>query len=177
MLQSFASFVNQSGGEYTSPKIGAGLPLALRQSRHPMLERLGDASVVPNDVAMGLTTNFQIVSGPNMAGKSTYLRQTALICLMAHVGCHVPAEVATMPLLKRIFTRIGSADSLETNDSSFSVEMRETNYILRNLGPSALVLVSSSVAWTWRYNVVGPIGRNSSCEVPLRPKWCGISGR
>lgn len=71
MLQSFCTFVNQSGGEYTCPKIGPNMPLALRQCRHPMLEKLGDASVVPNDVSMALSTNFQIVTGPNMAGKST----------------------------------------------------------------------------------------------------------
>ena len=97
--------------------------------------------VVPNDVGLYLSSNFQIISGPNMAGKSTYLRQTALICLMAHIGCHVPADQATMPLLYRVFTRIGAADSLQTNGSTFACEMRETNYILRNLGPASLVLV------------------------------------
>ena len=106
-----------------------------------MLERFGNVTVVPNDVCISHSTNLQIVTGPNMAGKSTYLRQTALIVLMAHVGCHVPAEAATVPLLRRVFTRIQTGDSMQTHGSTFACEMRETTYILRNLGPPALVLV------------------------------------
>ena len=122
--------------------MGEGAPLVIKRARHPLLEAQGEASVVPNDVALTHATNFQLITGPNMSGKSTYLRQTALITLLAHIGCHVPAEAATIPLLHRVFTRIGSSDSLESNGSTFACEMRETTYILRNLskGPS-LVLV------------------------------------
>ena len=234
MVVSFCRFVQMQGGEFAVPRLGADMPLVLKASRHPLLERLGDTSVVvrcgrsrsersdaaacpnqpwqrecdrdvfvvpagkttapcrdtpaagrsqPNNVAMTPTSSFQLITGPNMSGKSTYLRQTALICLMAHVGCHVPAEYASMPLLSRIFTRIGASDSLETNGceptvrkpsaqahmakcippslpsslppslpaslsvepslatATFACEMREVNYILRNLGQPALVLV------------------------------------
>ena len=93
-----------------------------------------------------------------MAGKSIYLRQTALVVLMAHIGCHVPAEVATIPMLERVFTRIGASDSIEANGSTFACEMREASYILHHLGKPALVLVDelgrgtsnrdgSSLAW------------------------------
>lgn len=83
----------------------------------------------------------QLITGPNMSGKSTYLRQTALTVLLAHIGCHVPAEVATVPLLHRVLTRIGMSDSLETNSSTFTCEMRETSYILKSLGRPCLVIV------------------------------------
>ena len=106
---SFANFVRSSGATYARPKMGVGAPLILKQGRHPLLEHFGEVSLVPNDVGITHATNFQLVTGPNMSGKSTYLRQTALIVLMAHVGCHVPADAATIPVLQRVFTRIGES--------------------------------------------------------------------
>ncbi|EOD30919.1 hypothetical protein EMIHUDRAFT_462781 [Emiliania huxleyi CCMP1516] len=102
----------------------------LLEPRQPRIA--GEHSAVPNDVFVTPACNLQLITGPNMAGKSTYLRQVALICLMAHIGCPVPAEDAQVPLLQRVFTRISTSDSLETNASSFVSEMRETSYILRN---------------------------------------------
>ena len=141
MLGSFATFVSASGAPYARPCMGDGAILVLKQCRHPLLEAQGDTSVVANDVMITHACKFQLITGPNMSGKTTYLRQSALIVLLAHIGCHVPAEAATVPLFRRVFTRIGSSDSLETNGSTFACEMRETTYILRNLGEPSLVLV------------------------------------
>lgn len=117
----------------------------------PLLEAQGDVSLVPNDVAITHATNFQLVTGPNMSGKSTYLRQVALNVLLAHIGCHVPADAATLPLLRRVFTRIGASDSLETGGSTFACEMRETTYIIRNLGaPYAHALPRRALPFAWR---------------------------
>ena len=142
-LQSFAFHVLSTGGApFARPRMGDGGTLLLKQARHPILEAIGEAAVVPNDIMITHATNFQLITGPNMSGKSTYLRQAALAVLLAHCGCHVPAEAATIPLLRRVFTRIGASDSLESNGSTFACEMRETTYILRNLGDApSLVLV------------------------------------
>lgn len=132
-LASFATFAHQSGASYVRPKMAVGGPLALKQSRHPLLEALAEREVVANNVAISHASNFQLITGPNCAGKSTYLRQAALVVLMAHVGIHVPADYATIPVLDRIFTRVGSSDALETSMSTFACEMRECSYILAYL--------------------------------------------
>ena len=157
MLGSFATYIRQSGSAFARPLMGEGCGLTLKKGRHPLLEAQGD-TVVANSVNLQHATHFQLVSGPNMSGKSTYLRQTALAVLLAHIGCHVPAEAATVPVLHRVLTRIGASDSLESNGSTFACEMRETTYVLRNLGKPSLVLVDelgrgtsnrdgSSLAW------------------------------
>ena len=143
VMSSFATYVRLSGGTFARPVVsdGANTALVFKQARHPILERFGEHSLIANDTCATSSANFLLVTGPNNAGKSTYLRQNALLCLMAHVGCLVPAAQAHVPLLRRVFTRIGSTDCLESCTSTFASEMRETTYVLRNLGPSALVLV------------------------------------
>ena len=141
MLIAFATYIQSTGGSFVRPKMGVGAPMVLRRCRNPLLEAQGDCAVVPNSVNISHATNFQLVTGPNMSGKSTYIRQAALVVLLAHIGCHVPAEAATLPLLHRVFTRIGASDSLESGGSTFACEMRETTYILRNLKQPSLVLV------------------------------------
>lgn len=141
MLASFATYVRESGSAFVRPTIGESDELVLKASRHPLLERLGEHSAVPNDVFMTPACNTQLITGPNMAGKSTYLRQVALVCLMAHIGCPVPAEEAEIPLLQRVFTRISTSDSLQAGASSFVSEMREASYILHNLRNDAAALV------------------------------------
>ena len=143
MMASFATYVRLSGGSFARPTVsdGANTALVFKQARHPILERFGEHSLIANDTCATSSANFLLVTGPNNAGKSTYLRQNALLCLMAHIGCLVPAAQAHVPLLRRVFTRIGSTDCLESCTSTFASEMRETTYVLRNLGPSALVLV------------------------------------
>jgi DNA mismatch repair ATPase MutS len=143
MMVAFGAHVKLAGGDWARPHMDgtASASLVLKQARHPILDRFGEHSLVANDVYATPASNFALITGPNMAGKSTYLRMTALVCLMAHVGCLVPASQANLPLLSRVFTRIASSDCLESCTSTFAGEMRETTYVLRNLGPPALVLV------------------------------------
>jgi DNA mismatch repair protein MutS len=96
---------------------------------------------VPNDLALDEQQRMLIITGPNMGGKSTYMRQAALIVLLAHIGSFVPAESATIGIVDRIFTRIGSSDDLASGRSTFMVEMTETANILHNATPRSLVLM------------------------------------
>ena len=109
--------------------------------RHPVLERMLGTRFVPNDLELGTTGTLALITGPNMAGKSTFIRQTALIALLAHVGSFVPAENATIGILDRIFTRIGSADELHSGQSTFMVEMTETANILHHATKHSLVIL------------------------------------
>jgi DNA mismatch repair protein MutS len=111
--------------------------------RHPVVEEVlaGSAPFVPNDVALDHDRRMLIITGPNMGGKSTYMRQTALIVLLAHIGSYVPAKSATISIVDRIFTRIGSSDDLAGGRSTFMVEMTETANILQNATRHSLVLM------------------------------------
>ncbi|MFN3368385.1 MAG: DNA mismatch repair protein MutS [Thermus sp.] len=120
---------------YTRPRFGDRLHI--RGGRHPVVERR--TSFVPNDLEMA--HQLVLVTGPNMAGKSTYLRQTALIALLAQIGSFVPAEEATLPLFDRILTRIGASDDLAGGRSTFMVEMEEVALILREATEKSLVLL------------------------------------
>jgi len=109
--------------------------------RHPVVEQVSDAPFIPNDVRLNDARRMLIITGPNMGGKSTYMRQTALIALLAHVGSYVPARRAVIGELDRIFTRIGAADDLASGRSTFMVEMTETANILHNATEHSLVLM------------------------------------
>jgi DNA mismatch repair protein MutS len=106
-----------------------------------VVEQVSDAPFIPNDVRLNDTRRMLIITGPNMGGKSTYMRQTALIALLAHVGSYVPARRAVIGELDRIFTRIGAADDLASGRSTFMVEMTETANILHNATEHSLVLM------------------------------------
>lgn len=109
--------------------------------RHPVVETVADTPFVPNDLELNSDRRMLIITGPNMGGKSTYMRQTALIVLMAHIGSYVPAEAAMIGPIDRIFTRIGASDDLASGRSTFMVEMTETANILHNATSSSLVLM------------------------------------
>ena len=131
-------------GRYVRPELVAAPVLELEASRHPVLERLmpGGERFVPNDVSLDADTRqLLIVTGPNMAGKSTVMRQVALTALLAHAGSFVPAKRARVGLCDRIFTRVGAADNLGRGRSTFMVEMIETASILRYATRSSLVLL------------------------------------
>ncbi|XP_065646680.1 mutS protein homolog 4 isoform X6 [Hydra vulgaris] len=115
--------------------------LALKQSRHPVLDRMSSLPIIPNDVYASDVSNFILITGPNMSGKSTYLRQIALLQIMAQCGSFVPAEYASFRLTNQIFVRIGSDDDIETNCSTFKLEMKEMNYILQNIRDDSLLIV------------------------------------
>ena len=128
---------------YVRPEITGDGTLDIIEGRHPVVEQTMDESgFVPNDTHMNNdSSRMCIITGPNMAGKSTYMRQVALIALMAHIGSFVPAKEARIPIVDRIFTRVGASDDLASGQSTFMVEMSETAYILRNATARSLVIL------------------------------------
>lgn len=115
--------------------------LDINQGRHPVVEQVLDGTFIPNDVMLDTAQKMLLITGPNMGGKSTYMRQTALIALLAHMGSYVPAESARLSVLDRIFTRIGASDDLTSGQSTFMVEMTEAANILNNASQKSLVLM------------------------------------
>lgn len=127
---------------YVRPELHDGDQLEIIQGRHPVIEAFIDEPFVPNSVYLNNSTDrLLIITGPNMGGKSTVLRQTAIICILAQTGCFVPAERARLPLLDRIWTRVGASDDLTRGRSTFMVEMTETAAILHSATPRSLVLL------------------------------------
>jgi DNA mismatch repair protein MutS len=139
---------------YVRPELHRGASLEVREGRHPVVERTSAAgSFVSNDVHLDeLERQLMIITGPNMAGKSTYLRQVALITLMAHAGSFVPAASARISLTDRIWTRVGAGDDLVAGDSTFMVEMKETAAILSNLTSRTLVILDEIGRGTSTYD-------------------------
>lgn len=143
-LDVLLSFANVSRAyKYIRPQISEGDVLDIKQGRHPVIERqmaVGE-SYIPNDLYLDSEKQqIIIVTGPNMAGKSALLRQTALITLLAQIGCFVPADSATIGIVDKIFTRVGASDNISAGESTFMVEMTEAANILNNLSPRSLVL-------------------------------------
>lgn len=126
---------------FNRPQLRLEPGLSYTAGRHPVVEKVADHPFVPNDLQLGDERRMLIVTGPNMGGKSTYMRQTALITLLAHIGSYIPAESACIGLVDRIFTRIGSSDDLAGGRSTFMVEMTETANILNNASARSLVLM------------------------------------
>jgi DNA mismatch repair protein MutS len=140
VLASHAESASRYG--YTRPLVDDGAILHIRNGRHPVVERLGSEPFVPNDVLMDEQENrLLVITGPNMSGKSTFLRQVALICLMAQAGSMVPADAAQIGVVDRIFTRVGAHDDLASGQSTFMVEMNETAAILNNATRRSLVIL------------------------------------
>ncbi|KAM9324666.1 mutS protein homolog 4 [Gastrophryne carolinensis] len=115
--------------------------MAIKQGWHPILEKIALSKPVPNDTFLSEGSNFIILTGPNMSGKSTYLKQIALCQIMAQIGSFVPAEYCSLRITKQIFTRIGMDDDIETNASTFMKEMKEITYILQNVNESSLIII------------------------------------
>jgi len=154
-LLSFA-FVSKEN-KYSRPEISDSTRLAIKAGRHPVIEKQlpVDESYVPNDILLdNETQQILIITGPNMAGKSALLRQTALITLMAQIGCYVPAEHALIGIVDKIFTRVGASDNLSRGESTFMVEMTETASILNNLSDRSLVLMDEIGRGTSTYDGV-----------------------
>ncbi len=140
VLAGFAETARLHG--YCRPHVGSEGVLKLREGRHPVLEQtLLDERFVPNHTGLGGEKQIALITGPNMAGKSTYIRQVALIALLAHTGSFVPAAAARVDLLDRIFTRIGASDNLARGQSTFMVEMSETANILHHATDRSLVIL------------------------------------
>jgi DNA mismatch repair protein MutS len=127
---------------YCRPRVGTEGVVSIRDGRHPVLEQnLSEERFVPNDAELGAESQIALITGPNMAGKSTYIRQVALLVLLAHTGSFVPAAEARIDLVDRIFTRIGASDDLARGQSTFMVEMSETANILNNATARSLVIL------------------------------------
>ena len=138
---------------YVRPVVDNGSAIRIREGRHPVVERvLSSGEYVPNDVELSGEERVLVLTGPNMAGKSTYIRQVALITLMAQVGSFVPAAEARIGLVDRIFTRVGLQDDLATGQSTFMVEMVETAAILNQATPRSLVILDEIGRGTSTYD-------------------------
>ncbi|NLB79578.1 MAG: DNA mismatch repair protein MutS, partial [Clostridiaceae bacterium] len=163
-LDALCSYADVSDrNQYVRPVVYEGGIIEIKNGRHPVVERVLDgAQFVPNDTWLDNDENrIGIITGPNMAGKSTYMRQVALISLMAQAGCFVPAEYAKIGLVDRIFTRIGASDDLASGQSTFMVEMTEVANILENATPKSLLILDE-------------IGRGTSTYDGLSIAWAVI---
>ncbi len=156
---------------YVRPEVTAsGEPLVVTEGRHPVVEAISRERFVPNDTLLDCTENrCAIITGPNMAGKSTYMRQVALITVMAHIGSFVPAKAAKIPLTDRIFTRVGASDNLIFDQSTFMVEMTEVATILLHASKNSLLILDEvgrgtstydglSIAWSVIEYLVKSVG-------------------
>jgi DNA mismatch repair protein MutS len=161
VLHSFARLALRQN--YCRPEINADGVINIADGRHPVVERsIGSQQFVPNNTVLDMTANrFLIITGPNMAGKSTYLRQVALITMMAHMGCFVPARKANIAITDRIFTRVGASDDLFLGQSTFMVEMSEVASILEKATRNSLVILDE-------------IGRGTSTFDGLSIAWAVI---
>ncbi len=129
-------------GNYTKPHVHDGDEMVAVDVRHPVVERLAAGAFVPNDITLNSTTHqLVILTGPNMGGKSTYLRQVALLCLMAQTGSFVPAREAKLALIDRLYARVGASDNIARGQSTFMVEMQETSHILSGATSKSLVVL------------------------------------
>ena len=139
VLQSFAAVAEQQ--HLVRPVFTAERRLQIEKGRHAVVEKvMGAQSYIPNSILLDQQTDIQLITGPNMSGKSTYMRQLAIIVIMAQMGSYVPAQSASLPLFDAIFTRIGAADDLVSGQSTFMVEMMEANRAIRQASERSLIL-------------------------------------
>lgn len=138
VLQSFSTIAEENN--YIRPILTEKREVNIRDCRHAVVEKVLDTEYVENDIIMNEKTDILLITGPNMAGKSTYMRQFAITVIMAQIGCFVPAKEATLPIFDAIYTRIGASDDLVSGESTFMVEMKEANDAISNATENSLVL-------------------------------------
>ena len=160
--------------DYIKPHAHDGDELVIVEGRHPVVERHAGHAFVPNDVTLnGSTHQVIILTGPNMGGKSTYLRQTALIVLLAHIGSFVPANRAKVPMTDRIFARVGASDNIARGQSTFMVEMQETANILHSATSRSLVLLDEIGRGTATYDglsIAWAVAEHLATDSSARPR-------
>lgn len=150
VLQSFATVSEENN--YQRPTFSTK-NLHIKNGRHPVIEQvMNNGEFVPNDVIFNNDTNMLLITGPNMSGKSTYMRQLALTVIMAQIGCFVPSDAAELYIFDQIFTRIGAADDLVAGQSTFMVEMLEANHALKNATSDSLILLDEIGRGTSTYD-------------------------
>ncbi len=137
VLASFATISEENN--YEKPEITED-EICIKESRHPVVEKVINAEFVTNDIIMDKKTNILLITGPNMAGKSTYMRQMAIIAIMMQIGCFVPASSAKLPIFDAIYTRIGASDDLVSGESTFMVEMMEAGNAITSATDKSLIL-------------------------------------
>ena len=138
MLLAFAIVSEENG--YIKPTLTLDNVIQIKDGRHPVVEKVSKGEYVANDIIMGKDTNILLITGPNMAGKSTYMRQLAITVIMAQIGCFVPCKSCVIPIFDQIFTRIGASDDLVSGESTFMVEMKEANTAIQNATKNSLIL-------------------------------------
>ncbi|KAG0157194.1 hypothetical protein PDIDSM_4379 [Penicillium digitatum] len=137
MLAAFAQLATNH--EYIRPELTD--TLAIKAGRHPIREQIHSSKFIPNDAYATPQTRFQVITGCNMSGKSTYIRTLALVTVMAQIGCFIPAQYASFPISHQLFARVATSDDLNANVSTFAAEMREMAFILRNIQPRSMVII------------------------------------
>ena len=150
MLACFAERAEQLN--WCKPILISEQAIRIRRGRHPVVEQVREQSFEPNDLLLDESSKMLLITGPNMGGKSTYMRQNALIILLAYIGSFVPAESAEIGPIDRILTRIGAGDDLARGQSTFMVEMSETSFILRNASAQSFVLMDEIGRGTSTYD-------------------------
>ena len=138
VLNSFATVSSENN--YIRPVLTDDRNVRIIDNRHAVVEKVLNDRYVSNDIIMDPNTNILLITGPNMAGKSTYMRQFAITVIMAQMGCFVPCKSALLPIFDKIFTRIGASDDLVSGESTFMVEMKEANYALSEATSNSLIL-------------------------------------
>ena len=138
VLQSFSTVAEENN--YIRPKLSEEKEVMIKENRHAVVEKVLSTEYVSNDIIMDKNTDILLITGPNMAGKSTYMRQFAITVIMAQIGCFVPASSAIMPIFDAIYTRIGASDDLVSGESTFMVEMNEANNAISRATKNSLVL-------------------------------------
>ena len=139
VMQSMATVAEKNN--YVKPVVNNGNNIDIKEGRHPVVEQITKESFIPNDTFLDLGENrLDIITGPNMAGKSTYMRQLALSVVMAQMGSYVPADSIDLPVFDAIYTRIGAADDLISGQSTFMVEMMEANQAIKRATPNSLII-------------------------------------
>ena len=138
MLQSFS--IISDNYKFVRPQLTTDRTIKMIDCRHPVVEQVMKDKYIPNDIIMDKTTDILLITGPNMAGKSTYMRQCAITVIMAQIGCFVPCKSCVMPIFDKIFTRIGASDDLVSGESTFMVEMKEANFAISEATENSLIL-------------------------------------
>ena len=137
-MQSLATISEENN--YVRPILQTKREIFIKDNRHPVVEKVLDETFVPNDIIMDENTDILVITGPNMAGKSTYMRELVITVIMAQIGSFVPAKECRIPIFDKIFTRIGASDDLVSGDSTFMVEMKEANTALSNATQNSLII-------------------------------------
>lgn len=138
MLQAFS--IVSDNNKYVRPTLTDDRVVKMVGCRHPVVEKVMKDKYIPNDIIMDNNSNILLITGPNMAGKSTYMRQCAITVIMAQIGCFVPCDSCSIPIFDKIFTRIGASDDLVSGESTFMVEMKEANYAISEATENSLIL-------------------------------------